>query len=288
MATLKSTVVSSKALVSEYEAKTAVYLEGESDVTLFQNYWFMDRLNKLRFVEPEPDGLLGGAGVLKEVADYRKSTGLPAFGIVDRDKLVSDQRWPLVWETDDKAFSAAKPYGEHIRVTCRWEIESYLIDAEAAEEHISACNKGRVCRPRDEVEAELLEHVEALVPHAAMNSARRLHGKKELGDAATSRFLSRKDVETWLESDVRKETDPEVWDTYTEHLPRVEAFSVGDTPVEKLHALLRRINGKALIHRIKSRHGLKDDPTFIFAKAIARLGCVPNELAGYIDEFCRA
>jgi len=282
MATLKSTVTSSKALVSEYEGKTAVYLEGESDVALFQNHWFMDRLNKLKFVEPEG---IGCPAVLKEVAQYRRDTGLPAFGIVDRDKLIADEKWDLVWETNDAVFSAAKPYGEHIRVTRRWELESYLIDAEAAEEHISACNKGRVCRPCDAVEAEFLEHAAVLVPHAAMNSARRFHGIKELGDPATSKFGTRREVEDWFESDFHNGSQLDVWATYTEHLPKVDAFGVGVTPSEKLCALLRRINGKALIHRIKSKHGLKDDPTFIFANSIARRGCVPNELAGYVDEF---
>ena len=284
MAAFKSSVTSSKELVSEYEGKTVVYLEGESDVALFKNYWFMDRLNKLKFVEP--DGI-GCSAVLKEVAQFRKATGLPAFGIVDRDKLVADQKWDLVWETNDETFSTAKPYGEHIRVTCRWEIESYLIHFVAAEEHVSACNKGRACRPSSEVEQEFLNHAETLVPHAAMNSARRFHGMSELGDPATSRFSNRDEVETWLTSAFRYK-EPCLWETYVEHLQKVQAFNYGASPSERLAALLRRINGKALIHRIKSFHGLKDDPTFFLAKTIAKLGEIPSELAGYVEEFYRA
>lgn len=286
MATLKSVATSSRELVSEYEGKTAVYLEGDTDVTLFQNYWFMERLNKLRFVQPEG---IGSSGVLHEVAQYRITTGLPAFGIIDRDKLVADEKWELVWETDDLAFSAAKPYGEHIRVTRRWEIESYLVHTEAVEEHISACNKGRACRPHKTVDAEFLQHAEALIPHAAMNSARRFYGERELGDGATSKLADRNAVEYWLDADHQAaKINEDIWNTYNEYLPKVEAFGSGTTPPEKLKALLRRVNGKALIHRIKSQHSLKDDPTFTFAKAIARLGFIPDELSGYLDEFCLA
>lgn len=285
MATLKSSATSSKELVSEYEGKTAVYLEGESDVALFQNHWFMDRLNKLKFVEPEG---IGCNAVVQEVAQYRKTTGLPAFGIIDRDKLVADQKWELVWETDDAAFSAAKPYGEHIRVTRCWELESYLVHAEAAEEHISACNKGRACRPPETVEAEFLRHAEALIPHAAMDSARRFHGKGELGDHATKKYVDRNEVEAWLASDFPADKDgADIWETYSEYLPKVEAFGSGATPSEKLQGLLRRVNGKAMIYWLKHQHGLKDDPTFIFAKAITRLGCIPAELTGYVEEFSR-
>jgi len=283
MATLKSSVTSSRELVSEYESKTAVYLEGESDVAVFQNIWFMDRLNKLKFVKP--DGI-GCPAVVNEVAQYRMNTGLPAFGIVDRDKLVADKKWDLVWETNDEMFSNAKPYGEYIRVTRRWELENYLILPGAAEDHFAACSKGRVCRSLEAVEDEFLEHAEVLVPHAAMNSARRTHGVKELGDSATSRYSTRVEFEAWLEMNVRNEMLPEIWETYIEHLPKVEAFGIGTTPSERLRTLLRRVNGKALIHRIKSKHGLLDDPTFILAKGIARCGAIPSELAGYLDEFC--
>ena len=287
MATLKSVATSSRELISEYEGKTAVYLEGESDVALFQNYWFMDRLNKLKFVEPDEGN--GCSGVLQEVAHYRKTTGLPAFGIIDRDKLVADEKWELVWETDDAAFSEAKPYGEHIRVTRRWELESYLVHAEAAEEHISACNKGRACRPREAVEAEFLQHAEALIPHAAMNSARRFHGEGELGDGATSKFVDRSEVEAWFDGDHQaNKISVGIWETYSEHLPKVEAFGSSATPSDKLKALLRRVNGKALIHRIKKQHGLKDDPIFIFAKTMASKGDIPRELTDYIDQFCRS
>ena len=71
MATLKKQATSSPQLVSEYRGKTVVFLEGETDVNLFRNYWFKHRLDKLDFTEPQNG--IGCVGVVQNVISYRKN-----------------------------------------------------------------------------------------------------------------------------------------------------------------------------------------------------------------------
>lgn len=286
MATLKQQSSSSPQLVSEYRGKTVIFLEGETDVNLFRNYWFKHRLDKLDFAEPQHG--IGCVGVVQTVISYRRN-GIPAFGLVDRDKLQADQNWDLVWETDDQRFHQAKPYGAHVRVTRYWEIESYLIDPPVIEAHVCHLNGGRAPRPHAEAEADCLAHAEALIPHSALNAAKRMHGKGECGDGQTSNLSNRDEVEReWQRlKDVGKIPE-EVWADYTDALPKVEAFMTGGTTSEKLDGLLRIINGKAMLHRIRHKHGMTGQHTFLLAEAIRVKGGIPQELRDIVDSFTTA
>lgn len=284
MATLKQQPPSSPQLVSEYRGKVIVFLEGETDVNLFRNYWFKHRLDKLDFTEPKTG--IGCVGVVNNVIDFRRN-GISAFGLVDRDKLQADKKWDLACETDDAVFGAARPYGNHVWITRYWEIESYLIEPLTIEKHVCHCEGGREPRSRLEAEAECVTHAEALIPHAALNAAKRMHGKEECGDGQTSRFASRDDVEQeWARLKESGDIGQEVWDDYLSILPRIEAFAGGGTPGQKLAGLLRCINGKAMLHRIKTKHKVQGDPTFFLAEAILQQGIVPNELQDFVEDFC--
>ena len=284
MATLKQQPPSSPQLVSEYRGKVIVFLEGETDVNLFRNYWFKHRLDKLDFTEPKAG--FGCVGVVDNVKDFRRN-GIAAFGLVDRDKLQADQKWDLAWETDDTAFSAARPYGSHVWVTCYWEIESYLIEPSVIEAYVSHRAKGRAPRPQAEADAACLSHAEALIPHAALNAAKQKHGESACGDGQTSHLSSRQEVEQeWERLKESGKISQEVWADYLEALPRVEAFATGATPRERLTGLLRGINGKAMLHRIQWMHKLHDDPTFFLADMICRNDATPLELRSFVDACC--
>lgn len=286
MATLKQQAPSSPQLVSEYRGKTVVFLEGETDVNLFRNYWFKHRLDKLDFTEPKIG--FGCVGVVDNVINYRRN-GIPAFGLVDRDKLQADQHWNLAWETDNAAFHAARPYGSHVWITRYWEIESYLIEPSVIEAYVSHRDGGRAQRPQAEAEFMCLTHAEALIPHAALNAAKQKHGEPACGDGQTSSFPSRQKVEQeWERLKESGKITPEVWADYVASLPKVEAFATGATPREKLVGLLRCINGKALLHRIQWQHRLQDDPTFFLADMIYRSDAVPLELRDFVETCCRA
>jgi len=284
MATLKQQTPSSPQLVSEYRGKTVVFLEGETDVNLFRNYWFKHRLDKLDFTEPKAG--FGCVGVVDNVKDFRLN-GIPAFGLVDRDKLQADQKWELAWEADDAVFGAARPYGKHVWITRYWEIESYLIEPSVIEAYASHREGGRAQRSQVEAEAACLAHAEALIPHAALNAAKQKPGEPACGDGQTCPFPSRREVEQeWERLKRSGKIAQEVWADYEVAVPKVEAFATGTTPRERLVGLLRAINGKAMLLRIQRAHKLKDDPTFFLADMIYRNDAVAAELRDFVEICC--
>lgn len=286
MATFKTKVNSTSTLVSTYRDKVVVFLEGATDVALFANQWFIDKLDRLDFREPESS--CGCNGVVKDVA-LKRAASIKAFGIVDRDKLQADKHWDLVWETDDETFSSARPYGEHVRVTRFWEVESYLVEPDIVEHHVALKQGGRLERASVEVAAECLAHAEVLIPHAALNGALRDQGIAEWHDGATSAYADRAAFESHLLA-CRDSGNIGclIWNGYQANVPKVEAFGDGSEPAERLRGLLRRVNGKALIHRIKKMAKLHDDPTFYLAAAIRQRGAIPSELTLYVTEFAQA
>lgn len=286
MGTFKTKTETTANIATTYSGRTLVYLEGKTDVALFANHWFVNEASRLDFKEPETTK--GCNGVVASVAEMRRD-GRRAFGIIDRDKLQADQRWDLVWETDDDTFARSKPYGDHVRVTCFWELENYLVDPEAVEHYVALRDGGRRARPKEDATLDCLQHAEALIPHAALNGALRSEGKAEWGDGATSQFRDRTAFEAHLKTcHERGDIETPIWDCFKENLERVEAFANAATPCERLRGLLRRVNGKALIHRIKKAGRLQDDPTFSLADLIRRDNRIPDELKSYVNEFAQS
>lgn len=285
MTALKQRSLSSSKLIDIYRDKPVIFLEGETDLKLFRNYWFFNSKDKVDFRVPERG--IGSDGVVRSVQDYRKE-GIPAFGLVERDKLQADGKWNLVWETNDDIFRQACPYGEHVRVTRYWELESYLINPSILEAYVCHFERGRSPKSDEDAEIECLQHAEALIPHAAMNEAKRKQtpAENEFPDGQTSRFSTRNEVEEeYRRLQKNGELTESVWKEYQEALPRVEKFSVGTTP---LAGLLRRINGKAILHRITTRHRLQNDHTFALADNIRVKNAIPQELVEFVNIFCGA
>ncbi|WP_434131656.1 hypothetical protein [Methylocaldum sp. GT1BB] len=249
---------------------------------MYGNYWFNDYLDRIEFKVPEKAG--GCSMVIAKVWEERK-IGVQAFGIVDRDSVQSKRLWDLVWETNDDAFSKAYPFGDYVRVTLYWELENYLIEPDAIETHLALHQQGRICRRRDEVIRDLLDHINALIPHAAVNAALHYQGSGDCGDGYTE-AKPREDVETKIEYDHRTRLREDGWERYRDYINKVETFDYPDSSLEKrLTGLLRRIHGKALLARIKKAANIRDDITYHLGAAIKRSGAIPSELTGYIDEF---
>lgn len=283
MASLKSNRLdSSKATQGRWQGKPVVYLEGESDRKVFENYWFTELLDELRF--DKAAAVQGCAAVVNEVKRARRQ-GIAAFGIVDRDKLMSDHAWELLRETDDAVFESKQPY-PNIKVTQRWELECYLIEPHAVEEHLAPAHGGRAVRAKSEVVAELLEHADALIPFAALNQALHLHGKDARGDGYTD-SRSRAEVEQKIAADHAKNPfPPDVWADYRSNIPKIEAFDDPTAPSEhRLMRLLRTVDGKAMLNRIKRTARIQADITYHLAKEIKRIG-VPYEIDAFVRKCC--
>jgi len=85
-----------------------VFLESAEDVRIFNDHWFSNKQDKLKFVSAEGDKSGGGGCrvVIAKVAE-EASQNIKVHGIVDRDVLLSDadaSNNDLFWETDDAIF----------------------------------------------------------------------------------------------------------------------------------------------------------------------------------------
>lgn len=117
---------------AKYEGRIKVYLESAEDVSILGDRWFSDKLDKLRFVSAENEES-GGGGCQAVIAKVKEALqqNIRAFGIIDRDFLLSTGDLNLFWEMDDDKFHATKPYGDHIYILRRWELENYLLRPDA-------------------------------------------------------------------------------------------------------------------------------------------------------------
>jgi hypothetical protein len=271
-----------------YSGVPVVYVESEEDSYIFGECWFKELLSRLEFlpVNSRPGSLASGCGAVIEAVHAEAVSGNPAWGIVDRDAVMSKNLWSLVHETDDDCFDRSMPFGQRVKVLRRWEIESYLIDGDALEQYRSELSM-QVPRLSAVVWGELLADCQALIPHAALNATHHVYKESGLGDGRTDSFKDRQEVEsclveTTLTSLAKHHSDCR--EIYAQHLSQVEAFDTTDTAAEpRVQSLLRRVHGKAVLYRFKSRHRIRDDFRGLLAARIKTAGRVPEELSDFVQ-----
>lgn len=113
-------------ITSQQSEIPRIVLEGGDDVVLFKR-WFFDLLDRLEFVQAANVGVGNGCTAVGEAVTQLLASGVPAFGLTDRDKLFREANWPLLFAVDDAAFAAATEQ-EHSAINSMWEIEAYLLD----------------------------------------------------------------------------------------------------------------------------------------------------------------
>lgn len=273
-------------LSSRYGGVPVIYVESDDDSYVFGECWFKERLSSVEFRPASTQcGVSGCNAVVKAVGEERRA-GNPAWGIVDRDTVLSQDMWALVHETDDAAFESAKPFGPEIKTLRRWEMESYLADGEVLEK-CRAEMKLQPARPSLVVHNELLEHCQVLVPHAAVNALLHTYKVSGLRDGYVTKFSTRAEID----ADIRSKhlprlshTATNVVEEYGQQVSKVDAFDVPNLPPEhRVNALLRRVHGKALLLRFASSHGIHDDMKGLLANRIKEMNLVPEELTTFVD-----
>ena len=271
-------------LSARYGGVPVIYVESEEDSYVFGECWFKDRLSHVEFRPASHQcSFAGCSAVIKAGADERK-TGNAAWGIVDRDAVMSVDMWAVVNETSDVAYENSKPFGAEIKALCFWEIENYLADGDALE-HCRAEIKMQPARQSQDVYSELLDHCQALVPHAAINAVCHQHRVKGLPDGYTRRFATRTEVEAGILTEKLAGLPAAAAADYTKHLFHVDAFDLpGATPATRTKALLRRIHGKALLDRFSAAHRINIDLKGLLANRILEMAHVPEEIALFVDE----
>jgi Na+-translocating ferredoxin:NAD+ oxidoreductase RNF subunit RnfB len=271
-------------LAARYGGVPVIYVESEDDSYVFGECWFKDRLSLLEFRPASHQCSFSGCtAVIRAVADERKA-GNAAWGIVDRDALMSKDMWPLVNETDDVAYENSRPFGAEVKALCCWEMESYLADGDALEQ-CRAEIKMQLARQSQDVYQELLGHCQALVPHAAINAVCHQHRVKGLPDGYTRRFATRADVDVGIQTEKLPNLPPQGAADYARHLSQVDAFDLPDAaPAVRIRALLRRVHGKAVLDRFSATHGINIDLKGLLANRIFEMERVPAEIAGFVDQ----
>lgn len=272
-------------LVGKYLNKVRVYVESSEDRDVLEK-WFPDDLGKIIFLSAD-HGNAGGGGcqaVCKEISNS-KQADIQAVGIVDRDKLFTDKNWNLLWEIDDKIFRAAQPYGAEIHVLLRWELENYLLEPEAVQRVLSDAKHGKPSPILAQVENELLQHCDTIVPIIATSALLHIQGHDSPGDGY-GKTLTRLEIEKDLTTHYlpkRMASVPDWQNALQLHQKHVANF---DTPtagtLDRLRAFLRIADGKRLIERIKAQHGIQTELRGFLSRSIKELNLVPQELSEFV------
>lgn len=280
-------ITDSDRLSSRYGGVPVIYVESEEDHYVFAECWFRDRQSTVEFKPAATKASVSGCNGVIEAVNMEKQAGNPAWGIVDRDSVMAHNRWDLVYETNDAVFEAAKPFGSSVKVLCRWEMESYLVDGEAME-HQRACFGMQVPRAENAVYSELLDHCHALIPHAAINAVHHLHHRDGLGDGFTNRFVSRADVEGEIQLVMLPRLPESARQDYDRHLAQADHFDTSELPpAERVNSLLRRVHGKAVLERFCNTHRSEIQNAKIsghLAKRIEEQGRIPNEIDAFVTQ----
>lgn len=193
-------------------------------------------------------------------------------------------------KTDDQIFLNSRPFGEHIRVTLLWELESYLVSPTIIEDFLADHENGREPGSKlGKTTEKLLEHASVLAQHAALNSTLHEHGLEQWGDGRSVRD-SAKSFEAKVASELDKH-GAKFKQLYQKHLDKARKFDPQSQSVEEnLKGMLRRVHGKAMIKRIQAAEKkINKDESFIYqlASKVQERG-LPTELVGYIEEFCNS
>lgn len=272
-------------LVGKYLNKVRVFVESSEDRDVLEK-WFPDDLGKIIFLSAD-HGNTGGGGcqaVCKEISNS-KQADIQAVGIVDRDKLFTDKKWDLLWEIDDQIFSAVQPYGVEIHVLLRWELENYLLEPAALQRVLSDAKHGKPSPSLAQVESDLLQHCDTLVPIIATSALLHIQGYDSLGDGY-GRTLTRLEIENDLQTQYlpkRMASVPEWQKSLQLHQKQIANFDIPTAgTLDRLTAFLRIADGKRLIERIKAQHGIQTELRGYLSRSIKDLNLVPHELINFV------
>lgn len=276
-------------LYARYSGVSIVYVESDEDQYVFGDCWFKEDSARIEFKpvshrnESAAKTASGCNAVINAVSGERQS-GNPAWGIVDRDAVFSHRRWDLVHETSDEVFDGSLPFGQHVKVLRRWEMESYLIDVVAIEK---CRGEHAMENPRSDeaVWAELLVDCQALIPHAALNAVHHEFHQDGIGDGRTDSMAQRADVDAKLVRPVLTSlarSHPTCQERYDDHLKNADAFDRPEQPDSvRVASLLRRVHGKAMLSRFETRHQLRRLKGALAAR-IKEADRIPDELRDFV------
>jgi len=285
--------VKTEFIETKYEGGIKVFLESEEDVRIFSDHWFSHKLDKLRFVSAE-EGKSGGGGCQVVISKVEKSNDqdIKAYGIVDRDVLLSDNKTEIFWESDDTKFHDALPYGEKIHVLRRWELENYLLQPCAFAEEVSR----RVSRsPAPSVSADtLLEYSEDIIQVTAL-TALSVSKSKNSPSPGFGIQVSGSTLSEEINKHLEKNFPDEVGLDVSNEINKIKVFeqnAEAESAEEKWNNLTRILDGKKslmrLCHHLSDRLDIKslkhwEEMRGCLANSIASNEAIDSELVELIE-----
>ncbi len=277
-------------LVLKQRGGSVVFLESNDDFEIIAHRWFFNEGEDIWFQPADSYEKGTGGGGCRAVIDLVKgarSDGVRAFGIVDRDVLLNDQDWPLWWEHQDHVFLAARPYGNHIRVLLRWELENYLLDPGAMS--TVANDAGMTSRHSIEtVVTSCLECADELKDRTAVTVAARVENVSPPAPAyGCNPLLCGIQLAAGLELHLTNKGVNEADQAMQDARANIDRFDpVAAPPTQRWEGLIRMLDGKAAFKYLSRRADTPfDDNRATLARRLFEAGAVPVEIAKYIYEF---
>lgn len=262
-----------------------VVLEGSTDVELFSRFWFQSLSETFEFIEArQVSGAAGCTGV-EDAVDHSRQQGIPAMGIVDRDTLFRSKDWDLLYSVD--ATTLPSDWGTtKIYVTSRWEVEAYLLEAEALPPWVTVAHNVRP-GPKIECDRALARAVDAC--EVLLSASPFFASQHEGGIAVPPLFLNTDSLERVLEVCNKKIAESEVAaQAVAVRVQRlIDAVRVAQPNEieQRLPFLLRFVDTKRLFNRLQHAFGLRDGHWVNLAEPM-RLGQRrPAELENVLKSF---
>ncbi|MBC2712970.1 MAG: DUF4435 domain-containing protein [Desulfosarcina sp.] len=278
------------AIDSRFVDKVVVYLESTVDYQIFGERWFFDEGEWLDFKAADQCCASGGCSQVIKLVEKDRSVGTVAFGIVDRDVLLSQNLWDQLFETDDEKYLLQKPFGPYVHLLCRWEIENYLLDPIEIEILIQDHPRGhesRSLRPENETVQELMNYLRILIPVMATNMVLHKNGESSLNIKYGCRVRDRGQMEVDIKQTLQKNANlpNSCLEDVVSFIEKIEAFE-GDHPENsqtRLNALSRIIDGKRVFDRIQHHYTLKDEYRFQLARRVRENDRIPHEIVDLVE-----
>ena len=273
-------------LDKRYVLKIIVYLESEEDVSILADRWFFDFGEHIEFrTSTDNFHSTGGySGVRSRVKEDREN-GIKAYGIVDRDALFSKKNWEILLETDDEKYKAEFPFGEYIHTLLRWEIENYLFDSLIIEEFLADHERGRKKRSNNVVLDELNQECCNLIFVMGACILLREYGLSIPG-AGYCRKLDGEGIRAEVDNLIQQKMKTlSGWEDFFPNIcDRLNKFDKkSENNDSRFYSLLRIIDGKRLLERLKAKYKIADNPRFHFARKIREANRVPTEIKEFLS-----
>ncbi|SEH04476.1 Uncharacterised protein [Candidatus Venteria ishoeyi] len=224
---------------------------------------FFHLKEQISFESAEPQIGEGGGGctqVIEQVEQYR-SQGFTAFGIVDRDILLSksaneenaekaDQYETLFWQTDDNQFLATQIFGEHIHVLKRWELESYLLKPEALQARIKSKKLSQNVMSVDEVTQALIDNEDNFITVTILST----YAANMLGKNSSDKFEVQNHGEV-LETKVKNQLGINGSNDFYIHYDKIKLFAEQEDNISiRWDKLSRLLDAKRVLYRFEKNN----------------------------------